>query len=727
MSRRAGLIQTLLMLPLLTLTGLRWALTAATLGNVLTHVLPQAGWIPTVSWWWLAAGWLVLFSPLGRLAISAGTARLLLRGLRPGSYPRGGGVHLRFWFAQQVAEFSGATSIAGASFLVLYAKALGATIGRDVDLHSAPPITGLLKIGRGAAIEPEVDLAGYWLDGDVLHIGKVRIGAGARIGARSTLLPGARIGKSADIESGSVVGGVVPNGQRWSGSPAAVLGKAGVPGAPGAAETVEAAMATKDTFVWPSARAPRSHAWPISYGVSTLLLALLPVIAALPGLAIIGWSIRSAGSIGAALRSALVFVPLGTLAYVLAYALIVLVCVRLLGIGMQAGFHPVHSRAGWRIWATGRLMDLARTGLFPIYASLFTPVWLRLLGAKVGRDVEASTVLAVPKMITIADGAFLADDSMVAVYEIGGGWLRIAPSSIGKQAFLGNSGMTAPGHAVPKRGLVGVLSSAPRRSKKGSSWLGLPPMPLRRTKQTADASRTYDPGWRLKVARGSIEACRLVAIMVSAALAVAVVATMWWLFASVGGPLAAVLSGVVAVAAGALASLIATGVKWALVGRFRVTERPLWSSFVWRNELADTFVEVVAVPWLIGRAAGTPLLTAWLRTMGARIGRGVWLETYWLPESDLVRLGAGATINRGCVVQTHLFHDRIMSMDTVTLDAGATLGPHGIVLPGAGIGERTTVGPGSLVTRGDVLPPDTRWVGNPIANAPSPTAAGRSV
>ncbi len=79
-----------------------------------------------------------------------------------------------------------------------YAQWLGANIGRDVDLHSAPPVTGLLKIGKGASVEPEVDLAGHWLDGDELHIGKIRIGAGARVGARSTLLPGARIGKGAD-------------------------------------------------------------------------------------------------------------------------------------------------------------------------------------------------------------------------------------------------------------------------------------------------------------------------------------------------------------------------------------------------------------------------------------------------------------------------------------------------------------------------------------------------
>jgi acetyltransferase-like isoleucine patch superfamily enzyme len=56
-----------------------------------------------------------------------------------------------------------------------------------------------------------------------------------------------------------------------------------------------------------------------------------------------------------------------------------------------------------------------------------------------------------------------------------------------------------------------------------------------------------------------------------------------------------------------------------------------------------------------------------------------------------------------------------MSMDEVTFGAGAALGPHSIVLPGASIGERTTVGPGSLVTRGDAVPADSRWLGNPIA------------
>ncbi|WP_396287806.1 Pls/PosA family non-ribosomal peptide synthetase [Amycolatopsis sp. PS_44_ISF1] len=694
--RRAGVIQTLLMVPLLGLAGLRWATLAAAASNGLA--LLGFGWAPTLNWAWLGLAWLVLFSPAGRIAIAAGGARVLLSGVRPGSYPRGGSVHLRLWTAEKLAEFSGADSVAGASWMTTYAKALGARISREVDLHSPPPVTGFLKLGRGAAIEPEVDLTGHWVDGDLVHIGKIRIGAEARIGARSTLFPGARVGKGAEIAAGSTVRGAVPAGQRWAGSPAARVSKD-----------------AKDALKWPSSRPPRSRFWSAVYGATSFVLGVLPGIAGLAGVAVLGYAIAGTATPGAALTRALLFVPLATIAYFLAYALLVLAGVRALGVGLVEGYHPVHGRVAWRVWATERLMGMAREGLFPLYASLFTPVWLRLLGAKVGRNVEASTVLALPKMTQVDSGAFLADDTMVATYELGHGWLHVAPARIGKQAFLGNSGMTAPGRSVPKRGLVGVLSSTPLKAKKGSSYLGMPPLPVRRAVGDADTSRTYTPALHLKAARAFVELCRILPVMCAVALSVGVAAGLLALASTLGFAVAALLAGPVLLVAGIAAALTATLAKWLLVGKFRAIEHPLWSSFVWRNELADTFVEALAVPWLIGSVGGTPLLPAWLRTMGVKIGRGVWLETYWLPESDLVRLGDGATINRGCVVQTHLFHDRIMSMSPVTLDEGATLGPHGIVLPGASIGARTTVGPGSLVTRGDAVPADGRWLGNPIS------------
>jgi non-ribosomal peptide synthetase-like protein len=108
------------------------------------------------------------------------------------------------------------------------------------------------------------------------------------------------------------------------------------------------------------------------------------------------------------------------------------------------------------------------------------------------------------------------------------------------------------------------------------------------------------------------------------------------------------------------------------------------------------------------------VLNVWLRSMGARVGRGVWCETYWLPEADLIDLRDGATVGRGCVVQTHLFHDRILAMDRVTIADGGTLGPNSVILPAARIGRHATVGPVSLVMRGESVPDKTRWIGNPV-------------
>ena len=312
-------------------------------------------------------------------------------------------------------------------------------------------------------------------------------------------------------------------------------------------------------------------------------------------------------------------------------------------------------------------------------------------------------------------GAFLADDTMVASYELGGGWIHIAKATVGKRAFLGNSGITQPGRRVPDDGLVAVLSATPPKAKAGSSWLGSPPIRLRRKADTADAALTYAPPMRLKVASGAVETCRLVPMMVNFAIGVGVLAALQAVALRAGYGWAALSGGIVLLIAGAIAGGIAVAAKWLVVGRIRNDEHPLWSSFIWRNEVSDAFVETVAAPWFARAASGTPVMNLWLRGLGAKIGRGVWCETYWLPEADLVTLGDGSTVNRGCVVQTHLFHDRIMRMDTVVLEDGATLGPHCVALPASRIGAGATVGPASLVMRGDEVPAATRWQGNPIA------------
>ena len=150
------------------------------------------------------------------------------------------------------------------------------------------------------------------------------------------------------------------------------------------------------------------------------------------------------------------------------------------------------------------------------------------------------------------------------------------------------------------------------------------------------------------------------------------------------------------------------------MGKHRAADHPLWSAFVWLNELQDTFVEVVAAPWFFQHTYGSGEINLGLRALGVEIGRGAWIDSYWFPETDLIRVGEAATVGPGTVVQTHLFQDRVMSLDTVTVEAGSTLASHSVALPASLIGKASTVGPGSLVMRGDRVPTNAVWQGNPI-------------
>jgi len=162
---------------------------------------------------------------------------------------------------------------------------------------------------------------------------------------------------------------------------------------------------------------------------------------------------------------------------------------------------------------------------------------------------------------------------MVASYELGGGWMHIDDVKIGKRSFLGNSGMAAPGRKVPKNGLVAVLSAAPDRAKSGSSWLGSPPIRLRRTAAETDTSRTFDPPTRLKVARAVIETLRLIPVMISFGLGIFMLLSLQYIAQQANYVIAGLISGLLLILCGAIACCVAAAAKWAVVGRIEVSEQ----------------------------------------------------------------------------------------------------------------------------------------------------------
>jgi len=180
---------------------------------------------------------------------------------------------------------------------------------------------------------------------------------------------------------------------------------------------------------------------------------------------------------------------------------------------------------------------------------------------------------------------------------------------------------------------------------------------------------------------------------------------VWAMFAAAPGLL---------VAGGLIACAVTIALKWLLIGRYRAGEHPLWSWFVWRDEIVNSAQEQLAGAWLLEFALGTPLMNLYLRLMGSKVGKDVWCETLTITEFEQAELGDGCAINRHAVVETHLFHDRVMRIGPARVGRAATLGPSAATLPETEIGEGCSVAGRSVVMRGERLPDRSSWHGAPV-------------
>jgi non-ribosomal peptide synthetase-like protein len=694
-SRRFGAMQLSGLLLMTALACTQWVLAALAFGNI------ESDGLPHVAWGWLIGAWLLLCSPLARVTIAALARRVLLPGLRPGRYPRDSWLAARVWFLERLGEYCRLTRLAGTPWAARYARLIGAKVGAGAHVGSMPSLASLVRIGPGATVEAQVDLHGWWIDGQELVIGEVRVDAGASVGARTLLAPGASIGEEAEIEPGSVISGAIPAGEHWGGSPARYLGPAG--------------------RSWPSvAPSPARHArfWRFMFASSLVwegLLALLAIAPAILVLALAGAPVPSlSGSPLVLVGEAAVFAGVSTVVL----ALLVAGTLRLVWRLVRPGWHSGDGGLGWALWFSGDLQESAGGALFPLYASLYTRGWLRLMGIGVGRRTEISTSTGLTPLVSFGELSQATDDVAFCGARARGGWLHLRPIEIGSRTFLGPGAVLREGTRLGNDSLVGALTLAPRRSGDGSSWFGVPALELPRIAETGDRARTYEPPRRLVLARGAMDAIRmLLPNTISVSIGLLAFLTLDLLGARLGIPAMLALAPLVVLGSGIVSAGIAVALKWIVIGRYRAGQHPLWSLFVWRDELINSVHEQLAGEWLLRFAIGTPVMSLYLRAMGARIGSGVWCETTAVTEYDLVELGDGSAVNRGACLMTHVFHDRLLRIGPTAIGAGATLGPTSAVLPDTALGAGTRIGGHSVVLRGETLPAGTRWHGSPVTSS----------
>jgi non-ribosomal peptide synthetase-like protein len=167
--------------------------------------------------------------------------------------------------------------------------------------------------------------------------------------------------------------------------------------------------------------------------------------------------------------------------------------------------------------------------------------------------------------------------------------------------------------------------------------------------------------------------------------------------------------------------LIVAAAKWIVIGRYHPFEHPFWSGFVWRLELVNALFEFLATPIGLEVLRGTPFLPWYLRLLGARIGRRVFIDSTGFLEFDLLAIGDRSILNKDCILQTHLFEDRVMKAAALRIGNDCEIGTQSIVLYDAEMKDEARLGSLSLLMKGEVLPAGKVWAGSPLSAAlPSP-------
>ena len=153
--------------------------------------------------------------------------------------------------------------------------------------------------------------------------------------------------------------------------------------------------------------------------------------------------------------------------------------------------------------------------------------------------------------------------------------------------------------------------------------------------------------------------------------------------------------------------------KWTVMGRYRPFVHPLWSGFIWRLEFVNALYEFLATLLALDALRGTPLLPWYLRLLGARIGRQVYIHTTGFLEWDLVEIGDRVALNDDCVLQTHLFEDRVLKASRLEIGADCTVGACSVVLYNSKMEDGARLDALSLLMKGETLPTGTAWAGIP--------------
>ncbi len=647
----------------------------------------------------------VLYNPV-TLAIAVLSKWFIIGKYKEGSYPLWGFYYFRWWLARTLQRMYPEHLLSGTPLMPIYMRLMGAKVGKNcyIGTHQFG-VFDLMSIGDNSSIAQDCQMLGYTIENGCISFGKVTIGNNCYVGTHSTLCINSKMKDGSMIKEQSMLpqNQTIPTGEFWAGSPA----KKDIPD-----QDIINLMERnnkkvgkfKKTFIT------------LLHSLVLCVFGLLSTLIFTQGFAFSYFYFSDPSQM-------VLLSPITATFIVLLVCVEIIVLKRLFMNRLKPGVYSIYSTYYVRKWAADNIVYISLQNLHTLYATLYTIPFLRALGAKIGKKVEISTVTHIsPELFEVGDGSFFADASMAGTPKVYNNCVMYEKIKVGSRTFIGNSALVPINTTIGDDCLLGVMSIPPEKEKieNGTSWLGTPAMFLHNRDINNEFSdeKTFKPSPMLYLKRLAIEFVRVILptnIYVIVSYFLAYVFNFFSLNFDFWPSIALISLSLIGLEVFLI--LFVVLLKFSLIGTYKPCVNPLWSSFVWKTEFVTGIYENLLGDHILTPMAGTPLLPIVMRLFGCRIGKKVFLDTVFISEFDLVRIGREAAVNYNSTMQTHLFEDRVLKMDYLILGNRAGVGNGSVVLYNTYIEEGARLGSNSLLMKGEILEAYTSWHGNPSSIA----------
>jgi non-ribosomal peptide synthetase-like protein len=171
-------------------------------------------------------------------------------------------------------------------------------------------------------------------------------------------------------------------------------------------------------------------------------------------------------------------------------------------------------------------------------------------------------------------------------------------------------------------------------------------------------------------------------------------------------------------AAGSFVALTGASIaaKWLLIGRFKAQSIPIWSFAYFRFWVVKTLMRTSPVMAF----SGTPIYSAYLRLMGARIGKNVAMSCRHAPVcADMLTVGDNTILRKDTIVLGYRAQSNFIHIGPVEIGSNAFVGEASVIDIDTAMGDNTQLGHASSLQSGQRIPNGKRYHGSPAIETTS--------